>query len=594
MIDKIRIYYESIEQAEHYIKPIMESSLHINKLNIQIELVKLKGSSKYYSKNVAPIIFWKDPDILVTFIVGKIEYPLLVIEFSNAVFTEDHELQRFDGLVAAAENNCIYLKISPLNKQSQSDHGGNIDFDYLGPFALILKKYGRVFYHFDWECDNSGIVKVDETYLSCPKKIPNLENFFDYLIRSQKDNFNFAKWTDVFEKVISSDKNFKSWKEELDTFSFPDLKDLNSSRTEWIESKKQFILKLNRFGHAMDPERGMLSYYGTFYNKTVSKMLFDKDNNAWYKDISKEQDIETYIGDSGLKKGYDFLYCFMLGSGLYNNLDFKSIVSKYKENKDNVLEVDISNFLDKNYLLLNKAMRTIFKNSVYFYIVDKNNQTRVILKWGVLNIKETYSESPNITAIKERENFDEDDVTYIGVHNILKQNGYIILAVSYPGAQADRVVLIAPGTGRKQQRRYIDIISYLPKKFSNLQENKGKYSPTEIQKEINELARYKTETEYKNAINSFIDRFDKNAPKLIRIGVGFWANSKFTVSKIKEIDIRKLDYFVYLTSDRKEWYIWSTGKEKMFTKTNGKITIPLTFEVINNSEIVTQKLDEFF
>ena len=43
MIDKIRIYYESIEQAEHYIKPIIENSLKNNKLNVGIELIKLKG-----------------------------------------------------------------------------------------------------------------------------------------------------------------------------------------------------------------------------------------------------------------------------------------------------------------------------------------------------------------------------------------------------------------------------------------------------------------------------------------------------------------------------------------------------------------------
>ena len=179
------------------------------------------------------------------------------------------------------------------------------------------------------------------------------------------------------------------------------------------------------------------------------------------------------------------------------------------------------------------------------------------------------------------------------LHNVLKKNEFVILAVSYPGAQADRVVLIAPGTGRKQERRYIDIISYLPKKFTNLQENKGKYSPSEIQKEINELTKYKTEREYKDAINSFIDRFDSNAPKVIKIGVGFWANSKFTTSKIKELDIRNLDYFVYLTSDRKEWFIWNTGKDNMFKVTNGKILIPQTYEVVKEENNNTKSLSEF-
>jgi len=96
MVEEIRIYYESLEQANHFILPIIKK---YNKKS-KVKLVRLKGSYKNYSKNVAPIIFWKNPDILITSIIKGEEFPLIQIEFSNAVFTEDHELQRFDGLVA--------------------------------------------------------------------------------------------------------------------------------------------------------------------------------------------------------------------------------------------------------------------------------------------------------------------------------------------------------------------------------------------------------------------------------------------------------------------------------------------------------------
>ena len=594
MINEIRIYYESIEQGANYIKPIIEESLKKSKLNVDVKLIRLKGSYSYYSQKVAPIIFWKDPDILITSVIDNIEYPLLLIEFSNAVFTEDHELQRFDGLVASAENNCIYVKISPIHKESQSEHGGNVDFDYIGPFSLILKKFGKLFYHFDWVCNDKGIVDVDKTYLSVPKKIDEFNLLVESLIKFLlKKDFKKEKWISDFENEILNIKFFKKWKDDLTKFNLPNISDLNSSRTEWISAKKEFILKLNRFGHAMDPERGMLSYYGTLYNRTVSKMMFNELNNSWHKDIPKEDEIKSYIKKNGLKKGYDFLYCFMLGSGLYNNKDFQKIVTECKSNKNEVLEINITDFLNSNYLQLSKAMRTIFKNSIYFVVADKNNHHKLKLVWKNFNKNEDYSSLPQKTFIRERTYFDEDDVTYIMLHNVLKKNEFVILAVSYPGAQADRVVLIAPGTGRKQERRYIDIISYLPKKFTNLQENKGKYSPSEIQKEINELTKYKTEREYKDAINSFIDRFDSNAPKVIKIGVGFWANSKFTTSKIKELDIRNLDYFVYLTSDRKEWFIWNTGKDNMFKVTNGKILIPQTYEVVKEENNNTKSLSEF-
>src|SRR5208337_1028652 len=102
--------------------------------------------------------------------------------------------------------------------------------------------------------------------------------------------------------------------------------------------------------------------------------------------------------------------------------------------------------------------------------------------------------------IQKRTHLDEDDVTYISVHNVLRQNGYKIVAVSYPGAQGDRVALAQEGTGRAQPRRYIDIISYLPKSHSALQENKGLFSANSIQSEIEELAKYKTNKKYKTSI----------------------------------------------------------------------------------------------
>ena len=90
----------------------------------------------------------------------------------------------------------------------------------------------------------------------------------------------------------------------------PNIEQLNTSRTEWNNNSKEFVLKLNRFGHAMDPERGMLAYYGTFYGKTVSKMLFSDLNNAWYKDTSKETEIEEYIASKG--SIMDMISCIVL------------------------------------------------------------------------------------------------------------------------------------------------------------------------------------------------------------------------------------------------------------------------------------------
>jgi hypothetical protein len=239
----------------------------------------------------------------------------------------------------------------------------------------------------------------------------------------------------------------------------------------------------------------------------------------------------------------------------------------------------LSNFLKENFFTLNKALRTIFKFSKHLLITDIKGVTRIKFVWNKFGVANDFSKFPATTPIQNRTVFDEDDITYISVHNVLRQNGYKLIAVSYPGAQGDRVVLAEAGTGRRQQRRYIDIISYLPKSHAALQENKGKFSPVSIQGEIKELAKYKTEKPYKESIEKFISRFDKEAPHVFKIGVGFWANSKFTIRNIQQLEIDKLDYFIFINSDQTYWKVFCTGKTKLFFETEGTVVLPKVYEV---------------
>ena len=593
MIDEIRIYYECLEQANHFVKPAIDRIFK----NTPLKLIRLKKNFNMYGKRLAKIIYWKDPDILITFVSNKKEYPLIFIEFSNAVFTEDHELQRFDGLVASAENNCIYVKISPVTKKSLSDHGGNIEFDYLNSFALILQKYGKLFFHFDWSVDKKGVVEVQKDYLSCPNKDENFDLFISTVLNTIKCKGYSNDWQKETNKKLLQNDFFKKWYESLNGIKFEKYEELNTSRTSWIKEdqyfgKNFFELKLNRFGHAMDPERGMLSYYGTMLPKVVSKMRFVENNDAWYKDIQTERKITSYIQNNGLKKARDFLYCFVLGSGLYNNDDFKKIWEEYKENQENFLEINITEFLNNNFLRLNKALRTIFKYSQSFYIENNNGEKRVILKWGKFNGLKEFNKLPEITPITKLSSMDEDLITYITIHNILIPNGYKIIAASYPGAQADRVILIEPGTGRKQKRKYIDIISYLPnKKVTAMQENKGEYSKSSIQKEIIEISKYKTDKHYEEALKTFQTRFESSSVgSVLKIGVGFWSTPRFTLATIKDLDLKELDYFVYISRDMKKWNIWRTGNTDIFKNNEGEVKLPELFEINENGSITLEEL----
>ena len=577
---EVRIYFECLEQAAHFIKPILEQTDAFKKKLFEIKLIKLTGNFQYYSKLVAPVVYLKDPDILITIVENEIEYPLFQLEISTAVFTEDHELQRFDGIVASTENNCIYGKLSPINKTSQSAHGGNTKFNYLTSYKAIYDKFGKLAFHFDWPCDANGNVVVNKNYLSCPAEVKTLTSFLRQLANFvSAGKINFAKWLIDFENELVKEEGFPEWIEKLKGFSLPDLKTQNTSRTEWKEANKEFHLKINRFGHAMDPERGMLAYYGTICDNTIAKMLFDKNNTAWYKDTSNEDVITKFLKKQGLKTASDFLNCFLLGSGTVRNKNFVELTKKFIGGKAKSIEIDLSKFLSENFFTLNKALRTVFKFSKQLHIIDTEGEIRIKFVWKKFSVANDFTKFPAITPIQNRTLFDEDDITYISVHNVLRENGYKLIAVSYPGAQGDRVVLAEAGTGRRQQRRYIDIISFLPKSHTALQENKGKFSPTSIQNEIKELSKYKSDKAYKASIGKFVTRFEKSAPQIFKIGVGFWANSNFTIEHIQKLEIDKLDYFIFIKSDQKNWKVFCTGKTKLFTETEGKVSLPKVFEV---------------
>jgi hypothetical protein len=582
---EIRIYFECLEQAYHFVYPAISEALkHFGKNN-SIKLVKLRGNCECYSKKIAPIIFWKEPDAVISCVKDGVEYPLLLIEFSNAVFTEDHELQRFDGLVAAAKNNCFYAKISPSSKPSPSEHGGNIEFDHAIPYAAIQKKYGKTFFHFEWKCDERGVVEVEENCPSCPRRIEPFEVLLTTIIHQAFEKDLSKEWMDAVTDILRENSFFLKWLIRLEKTPNIDITKLNTSRTKWVNEdailrKGVLELKLNRFGHAMDPERGMLAYYGSISENVVSKMLFSRENDAWYKDTPEEEQIRRYIRENGLSNAYDFLLCFSLGSGLYNNKNFMDIIKQYEGQTSRVATIDLTDFILTNFFDLNKALRTIFGYSSLFAIEDDDGQKRVIFRWKPYNEPTFFQKYSDATSIYERRILEEDDVTYITVHNILKPNGYKIIAVSYPGAQADRRILIEPGTGRRQPRKYVDVISFLPRKVTSLQENKGLFSPIEVKNSINEMSMYKRDVKYMKGLKEFQKMFaPESLETVVKIGVGFWSNESFSVSTVKDLDLRDLDYFVYITNDRKSWSIWSTGKNDMFKITNGTVDIPRTYDV---------------
>ena len=126
-----------MEQAAHFIKPIVEKiiSTYDDKPEIKLIQSNKKGN---YAKELMSVLSQKDHDIFASIVKDEKEFPLFFLEVSFAVPTRDHILQRFDALSATSIAGYPYVKITSSEKISSSEHGGEINFDPLTAYNLII------------------------------------------------------------------------------------------------------------------------------------------------------------------------------------------------------------------------------------------------------------------------------------------------------------------------------------------------------------------------------------------------------------------------------------------------------------------------
>jgi len=594
---EFRIYYESLEQAEYYIKPILVKSLHNNNISdFEIKLIekvqqsyKRNGNlSKKYAKKISEILIQKNPDVIISVIKNNIEVPLIILEFSTAVFTKDHELQRTDNFNVALSSGSVYIKISPIYKNSGS-HGGDTSYQYLEPYSLFYKKYNELSFHINWDVDdqNEAIVEKNSLYKSVPTNTSEIDELVSLIIKVYFNNIEDDDWKNGFNDLVLESNMFSNWIKSLDELDqFEDIKSINTSRMNWdnyngyIDKNNVFTLKLNRLGHAMDPERGMLNYYGTFYkndnNTFISKLLFNPTDDSWYKNTPKENEIRNMI-QNGFSDNISLVKAMCLGLSLPKYDDLNNII-----NNSNQLIIDISEYVTDNIYIFNTPFRNIIKNSDILYITDGNSKN-IYLTWNSeCYVEFSHDECPNITIINEREKLTEDDVTFTTIHHFFHSNDIETLSVSYPGAQSDMPILPQPNGGRKQQRVYIDAIGL---KNNNMifQENKGSYSKSKINSDISKIINFKNDNDYKRAIVEFKRKNSIQAEELY-IGVGFGETSKSIATINSELDLDDIDYFLVLSKNMNSWKVYSSinNDEGLFPIKRGVIDKIITYKVENN------------
>lgn len=566
----IRIYYEAIEQGIT-IKNIISKLININTSSITLIKKRKQSYNNWfkvaYSKEMSKILSKKNPDIIISYIFKWIEYPIFIIEFSTAVFTKDHEQQRADNYIVAANSNALYIKISPISKDSWN-HWWDTNYSYIEPYSLFYKKYNELSFHIEWETDKniSKLLKHDK-FKSLPKNISDLSMIFS-LFFNNASNFIPYKWkNDFLDKEIINNNFIKEWFEKINNYKeYEDIKKLNSTRTTFLNKDSNlnidnvFYLKFNRFWHAMDPERWMLIFYNSFlidnWTTVVSKIIMDLSKESWYKDTNNEDNIKKYIYNKKSLSNEDLLNLFFLW------LNLKWLNEIKINNINNIF--DINEYVDKYYLNSSIPFRNIIDNSNYLNLTDWTNN--LYLKWDKKNRDFNYDILPDITYIEKQKDYSEDDVTYISINNIFNDNLINIVSVSYPWAQSDMPILPETAKWRSQKRLYIDIIWT---KWENLyfQENKWPFKKKEIIEDINKISLFKNDISYIEAVNNFSKNNNINFKRLI-IWVWFWNSKSFSID---EIWIEKIDYFVIIDKNKNIWKIFTNNINWIFTKTTWNI-----------------------
>lgn len=462
-IDSIRIYAEVLEQGidfKEYLKSI-NVTCPINNVYTR----KAHGEITAQDSLVSRIRKSKDVDVLITAISNNREFPLLMVEYSTAVPTDDHKMQRSDVYYWGSVYKTPTMKIYPHSKGMAQDFGGG---DKITDDAeiVIAKQHGAIFYPIQWyTIPNSDVLKTKPKAVSCISHNSDIESLLSQIIHCFKTNSTIDGFYDNMlsnyeQKYLTTLQNYRVNKQDLLS---------NSTRFYW--NTNNLTVKINRFGHAMDPDRGVLFFVnmliGAENTTTEIQINRNSDFNArggyasLFDALSRANELSDYVKNliqthNNIFTDENAVYILSTALNLPTSLFTKISPSNYQIDDELLYE-----FLIKHPSISTKS---IFFLSTKLILTDQYRHTICAITWNTDPIKKYLNTlydtnyTPLVITTLNHTTAKEDIVTYASVE-LYKKMQCDLLAVSYPGAQGDRCIL-SGGAGRKVLRTYIDIIAY--------------------------------------------------------------------------------------------------------------------------------------
>lgn len=460
--DEIRIYSEVLEQGMDFKEYIEKITTEITCRNVYTK--KARGEIVATDSLVTRIRKSKDVDVLLTAISNGNEYPLLMVEYSTAVPTDDHKMQRSDVYFWSATYKVAMMKIYPLSKGMSQDFGGGDKFTDDAE-AVIAYNRGGLFYPIHWETiKNTEILRTKQNALSCIHYSNDIYITLKNIINSFSTQTSLSAFFNDLRSCYRRTHAdlFQKWPIEK-------LKALitNSTRFRWDGNK--LISKINRFGHAMDPDRGVLYFTSMLNGKEncVTEIQINRssvDGRGGYRSLfdscARENHLRAYVDQlisqkNNVFSSEDMLYIFNYALCI----EQFNLFTRVSNNEYVIRDDKLKDFLINCSSMTSKC---IFFLSTELVLTDLQRRIVCRVTWSSSVIDDYLDTlfSSNLLPTKIRcldeQDVKEDIVTYASCE-LYKKIDCSLLAVSYPGAQGDRCVL--KGEGRNVLRTYIDIIA---------------------------------------------------------------------------------------------------------------------------------------
>lgn len=462
---EIRVYAECLEQGLDFKEYLHNINSSFNIKNIYP--TKARGNITTKDSILQKITKLKDFDVIITIVSHNQETPILLVEYSTAVPTDDHKMQRSDVYFYSSLFKIPVLKISPHSKGLSNNHGGGDKITLIREQNLTLKINALV-YFIEWESENDLLLTNPKRNSCIPynTKIENiLKNILSKHLNSTALNF--------YDELLSENMQY------FDEKHLAELKASFSNSTRFQKENEKLIVKINRFGHAMDPDRGILFFVNALFEgeNIITKIIIKRERQSGKESYDSLFDgLSTPIQDK-LQKLIKQDFNADIALEVFKTATNINVLCKKKNS--NHFEIEDNDFKDflENYNSI--TYKSIFINSSCLRLCDTYSNIICELSWNA-NVAKEYLLSlkggiNNATTLYPftMQNAKEDIITFASVV-LLQKIGAKILSVSYPGAQGDKAILI--GNGRQTKRIYVDIIAHKDSKkcFVLLQENKEK------------------------------------------------------------------------------------------------------------------------